>query len=66
MTEHKHPEAFPEHVRPYLLPLPETQWEALFLLRCMDDVNEAIRERNHSAEDSNTNGSTLHSNHAAT
>jgi len=37
MTEHKHPEAFPEHVRPYLLPLPETQWEALFLLRCFAD-----------------------------
>jgi hypothetical protein len=41
MTEHNHPEAFPEHLRPYLLPLPETKWEALFLLRCFADLNLA-------------------------
>jgi hypothetical protein len=32
MTEHNHPEAFPEHLRPYLLPIPETQAVPLFLL----------------------------------
>lgn len=32
MTEHKHPEHFPEHLRPFLLPIPETQAEALALL----------------------------------
>ena len=32
MTEHKHPEHFPEHLRPYLLPLPETREKALVLL----------------------------------
>ena len=45
MTEHARPEAFPDHLQPVLLPLPETRWEALFLLRRLSDVNLQIRRR---------------------
>jgi hypothetical protein len=39
MTEHKHPDAFPEHLRAHLLPMPETPKEAfelLLLFLCAD------------------------------
>jgi hypothetical protein len=39
MKEHARPKAFPEHLRPYLLPLPRARWEALFLLRAFADAN---------------------------
>lgn len=45
MTEHSNPGAFPEHLRPDLLPLPETRWEALFLLRCLSDLNREAGTR---------------------
>ena len=45
MTEHKHPEHFPEHLRPYLLPIPETREEALFLLRCFADVSSKYQKQ---------------------
>jgi len=32
MMEHAHPEAFPEHLRAHLLPMPETSEEAFELL----------------------------------
>ena len=48
MREHARPEAVPEHLRPYLLPLPETKWEVLFLLRCFSDLYlERRRQREH-------------------
>jgi hypothetical protein len=39
MREHARPEVFPEHLQPYLLPMPSTADEAfelLLLLRCAD------------------------------
>lgn len=32
MREPAHPEVFPEHLRQFLLPVPETRYEVLFLL----------------------------------
>ena len=45
MTEHKHPEHFPEHLRPYLLPIPETREEALLLLLEWHRAEIRIRQR---------------------
>jgi hypothetical protein len=50
MTEHKHPEAFPEHLRPYLLPVPETRWEALFLVRGFGDLASQFRNERHDTD----------------
>ena len=36
MTTHSRPDAFPEHLRPYLLPIPETPDEAFELLLLLE------------------------------
>jgi hypothetical protein len=43
MREPAHPEAFPEHLRPYLFPMPETQYEALFLLSLFPEPSRETR-----------------------
>jgi hypothetical protein len=51
MTEHATPEVFAECLQPYLFPMPETPWEAAFLLRCLDDARRRARIRREAERD---------------
>ena len=44
MREPAHPEVFPEHLRQFLLPVPETRYEALFLLGLFPKESRETKE----------------------
>lgn len=52
MREPAHPEVFPEHLRQFLLPVPETRYEALFLLSLFpEERRETKGSREYSLHD---------------
>jgi hypothetical protein len=52
MRKPARPEVFPDHLRTFLLPVPETRYEALFLLSLFPEENRKTREGgNHGLHD---------------